>query len=88
MVVASAYPREGRRGNLPGMARHERSRQPVAAPLSGPVQIKARRDPNGRLQIVAPEPPLSETVEAAERPPQPDDPRPAVFRNVPPFGAA
>jgi hypothetical protein len=70
------------------MARHERSRQPVAAPLSGPVQIRARRDANGRLQIVAPKPPLSETVEAAERPPQPDDPRSAVFRNVPPFGAA
>ena len=52
------------------------------------MQIKARRDADGRLQIVAPEHPLSETVEAAERPPQPDDPRPAVFRNVPPFGAA
>src|SRR5215208_4642639 len=29
-------PRDGRRGNLRGMARHERSRQPVAAPLSEP----------------------------------------------------
>ena len=70
------------------MARHERSRQPVAAPLSGPVHIRARRDANGRLQIVAPERPVSETVEAAERPPQPDDPRSALFRNVPPFGGA
>jgi hypothetical protein len=70
------------------MARHERSRQPLAAPLSGPVQIKARRDANGRLQIVTRERPMSETVEAVERPPQPDDPRPTVFRNVPPFGAA
>ncbi|HTE64591.1 MAG TPA: hypothetical protein VK631_29815 [Solirubrobacteraceae bacterium] len=70
------------------MARHERSRQPVAAPLTGPVKIRARRDANGHLQIVAPDRSLSETVEAAERPPQPDDPRPAVFRNVPPFGAA
>jgi len=70
------------------MARHERSRQPVAAPLTEPVQMKARRDANGRLQIVAPERPLAETVEAAERPPQLDVPRPAVFRNVPPFGAA
>ena len=52
------------------------------------MQIKARRDANGRLQIVAPERPLAETVEAAERPPQLDVPRPAVFRNVPPFGAA
>jgi hypothetical protein len=70
------------------MARHERSRQPIAAPLTGPVRIQARRDANGRLQIVAPKPPLSETVEAAERPPQPDDPRSALFRNVPPFGGA
>jgi hypothetical protein len=42
----------------------------------------------GRIQIVGPKRPLSETVEAAERPPQPNDPRPAVFRNVPPFGGA
>jgi hypothetical protein len=70
------------------MARHERSRQQVTAPLSGPVHIRARRDANGRLQIVAPERPTSETVEAAERPPQPDDPRSAVFRNVPPLGGA
>jgi hypothetical protein len=42
----------------------------------------------GRIRIVGPKRPLSETVEAAELPPQPDDPRPAVFRNVPPFGGA
>jgi hypothetical protein len=70
------------------MARHERSRQPIAAPLSGPIRIQARRDANGRLQIVAPERTLTPTVEAAERPPQPDDPRPTAFRNVPPFGGA
>jgi hypothetical protein len=70
------------------MARHERSRQPVATPLSGPLRIQARRDANGRLQIVVPKRPLTPTVEAAERPPQPDDPRPAAFRNVPPFGGA
>jgi hypothetical protein len=65
------------------MARHERSRQPVAAPpLSGPLRIKARRDANGRVQIVGPKPPVTPAVEAAERP------RPAPFRNVPPFGAA
>jgi hypothetical protein len=70
------------------MARHERSRQPVAAPLNGPLRIQARRDANGRVQIVVPKRPLTPTVEAAERPPQADDPRPAVFRNVPPFGGA
>jgi hypothetical protein len=52
------------------------------------VHIRARRDANGRLQIVAPERPTSETVEAAERPPHPDDPRSSVFRNVPPLGGA
>jgi hypothetical protein len=26
-------------------------------------------------------------VEAKPRPPEPDDPRPAVFRNIPPYGA-
>ena len=29
-----------------------------------------------------------ETIEAAERPPTPDDPRPAAFRQIPPFGGA
>lgn len=32
--------------------------------------------------------PLKATVEAKPKPPQPDDPRPSTFRNVPPFGAA
>lgn len=31
--------------------------------------------------------PLKPTVEAKPRPPQPDDPRPAIFRNIPPWGA-
>jgi hypothetical protein len=52
------------------------------------LRIKARRDANGRVQIVAPKPPVTPATEAAERPPQPDDPRPAPFRNVPPFGGA
>jgi hypothetical protein len=71
------------------MARHVPSTQPLPAePLSGPIQVHARRDADGRLQIVTPLRRLTATVEAAERPPQPDDPRPAMFRNVPPFGGA
>jgi len=71
------------------MARHERSRQPVPAqPLGGAVRVQVRLDADGRPQIVAPKQTLTPTVEAAERPPQPDDPRPAAFRNVPPFGGA
>lgn len=71
------------------MPRHEPSRQPVPAqPLSGPVHLRARRDEDGHVRIVTPERTLTETTEAAERPPQPDDPRPAPFRNIPPFGGA
>jgi hypothetical protein len=71
------------------MPRREPSRQPVpSGPLSGPVQVRVRRDADGRVQIVSPPRSLIATVEAAERPPQPDDPRPALLRNVPPYGGA
>ena len=46
-----------------------------------------RRDASGRLRVVVPNRVLTETTEAAERPPAPDDPRSANLRNVPPFGA-
>jgi hypothetical protein len=32
--------------------------------------------------------PVKETTEAKPKPTQPDDPRPAIFRNVPPYGPA
>jgi hypothetical protein len=32
--------------------------------------------------------PLKATTEAKPRPPEADDPRPAIFRNIPPYGAA
>jgi hypothetical protein len=71
------------------MPRHEPSRQPVPAePLHGPVHVRVRRDAEGRMQIVTPERKLIPTVEAAERPPQADDPRPAMLRNIPPYGGA
>lgn len=31
--------------------------------------------------------PLKETVETRPRPSEPPDPRPSIFRNVPPYGA-
>jgi hypothetical protein len=31
--------------------------------------------------------PLKASVETKPRPPQADDPRPAIFRNIPPYGA-
>jgi hypothetical protein len=30
--------------------------------------------------------PLKATTEAKPKPPEPDDPRPVIFRNIPPFG--
>jgi hypothetical protein len=43
---------------------------------------------NGRFVPVEEPRVLTETIEAAERPPTPDDPRPNAHRNVPPFGGA
>jgi hypothetical protein len=37
---------------------------------------------------IGPRGPVKETTEAKPKPPQPDDPRPAFFRNIPPYGAA
>jgi hypothetical protein len=47
-----------------------------------------RLDAKGRWVPVEEPRETVETTEASERPPTPDDPRPAQFRNVPPFGAA
>jgi hypothetical protein len=32
--------------------------------------------------------PMKATTEAKPKPPEADDPRPAIFRNIPPYGAA
>ena len=47
-----------------------------------------RLDKNGRFVPVLPDRDTTETTESAERPPTPDDPRPAAYRNIPPFGGA
>jgi hypothetical protein len=48
-----------------------------------------RFDPaTGRFVPVEEPRETNETTEAAERPPTPDDPRPAAYRNIPPFGGA
>jgi hypothetical protein len=47
-----------------------------------------RLDAKGRFVPVQEERDTTETTEAAERPPTPDDPRPAAHRNIPPFGGA
>jgi len=47
-----------------------------------------RLDAKGRWVSAEPKPETTETVESAERPPTPDDPRAAAFRQIPPFGGA
>lgn len=47
-------------------------------PFDGKVVM--RRDAEGKLQVVDPGEATSETTEAAERPPTPDDPRSATNR--------
>jgi hypothetical protein len=48
-----------------------------------------RFDPaSGRFVPVEEPRETTPTTEAAERPTTPDDPRPAAFRNLPPFGGA
>jgi hypothetical protein len=69
------------------MPKHEPSgRQSAGEPP--PMKLKVTLDPSGKWRAVEPERTLVETTEAAERPPTPDDPRPAAFRQIPPFGGA
>jgi hypothetical protein len=66
--------------------RHEPLGRPV--PATAPeLKVRVRRGASGRLEVVVPDRALTETTEAAERPPTPDDPRTANVRNIPPFGA-
>ncbi len=51
------------------------------------MKVKMRLE-NGRFVPVEEPRDTTETIEAAERPPTPDDPRPAAYRNIPPFGGA
>jgi hypothetical protein len=69
------------------MARHEPAgRESAGEPPA--ARVTMRLDAKGRWQPVLPPRETVETVEAAERPATPDDPRPAAFRNIPPFGGA
>ncbi|HEX6024915.1 MAG TPA: hypothetical protein VFZ00_23190 [Solirubrobacter sp.] len=68
------------------MARHQPAKTGTGEPL-GP-RVKMRLDEKGRFVPVHEERETTETTEAAERPPMGDDPRPAAFRNIPPFGGA
>jgi hypothetical protein len=66
------------------MPRHEPARRQTAGEPPN-LKVKLRRE-NGKLVPVEERAETTETTEAAERPPTPDDPRPAVYRNIPPYG--
>jgi hypothetical protein len=67
------------------MPKHEPAgRQSAGEPP--PMKLKVQLDAAGRWRAVEPERKLVETIEAAERPTTPDDPRPAPWRQIPPFG--
>jgi hypothetical protein len=69
------------------MPRHEPSGRQDAGEPPG-AKVKMRLDAKGRWVPVIKKRVTHEATEAAERPPQGDDPRPAAFRNIPPFGGA
>jgi hypothetical protein len=69
------------------MPRQEPARSQTAGEPSN-LKLKVQLDPEGKWRAVEPPRQMTETIEAAERPPTPDDPRPAAFRQIPPFGGA
>jgi hypothetical protein len=72
------------------MARYERDPRPAAGgtptPDGRPV-VKMQLDPSGRWKPVAEPEEKTPVTEAKPQPPQADDPRPASWRNVPPYAA-
>jgi hypothetical protein len=69
------------------MPRQEPARSQTAGEPPN-LKLKVQLDPEGVWRAVEPPRQMTETIEAAERPPTPDDPRPAAFRQIPPFGGA
>ena len=68
------------------MPRQEPAKRQTAGAPPG-LKVKMRLE-NGRFVAVEEPREVTESTEAAERPPTPDDPRPAAYRNIPPFGGA
>lgn len=69
------------------MPRQEPARSQTAGEPPS-LKVKVQLDAKGKWRPVEEPVETTETTEAAERPPTPDDPRPAAFRNIPPFGGA
>jgi hypothetical protein len=72
------------------MARYERDRRPAAGgtptPDGRPV-VKMQLDPSGRWKPVEEPEETTPVTEAKPKPPQPDDPRSALARILPPYAA-
>jgi hypothetical protein len=72
-----------------GLQRRD-DRGQLVQPSGAPPRLKVSRDGSGKLKVKGPEDldpgDVHGTVEAAERPPQPDDPRSGPLRDVPPLG--
>jgi|GEM_PF-5146545 len=66
--------------------RQSLGRQDAGAPPAEKVTM--RLGPDGRFVAVREPRELTPETRADERPPEGEDPRPAAFRNVPPFGGA
>jgi hypothetical protein len=72
-----------------GLQRRD-DRGQLVQPSGAPPRLKISRDGSGKLKVQGPDDldpaDTKETVEAAERPPQPDDPRSGPLRDIPPVG--
>ena len=71
-----------------GLQRSGGDRTADVQPGAAPPRLRFRRGADGKLESAEPPQVQEETVEAAERPPTPDDPRTAHIRNVPPGAGA
>ncbi len=72
-----------------GLQRRD-DRGQLVQPSGAPPRLKIKRDPDGKLKVEGPDDEGPDErrapVEAAERPPQPDDPRSGPLRDAPPLG--
>jgi hypothetical protein len=73
-------------------AEREAKRLAAESPERETHRWLSREEADGSWSVVkinippATEPELTAETEAAERPPTPDDPRPGMLRNIPPYG--
>jgi hypothetical protein len=71
-----------------GLQRSGGDRGAEVQPGGAPPRLKFTRGADGKLEVDEPRAETHETVESAERPATPDDPRTGPLRNVPPIGGA